>query len=276
VAEECAGENHGDMQLVDVERSGQLRADEPTADDHGGFPLCGYAPCAQIIVQAAEVTDAFEIAAGDVQRPRLAARCQQQFSIAVGLAIGGGYGFFAGIEPRRFCPQRQGNGMCIVERAVMEKDVLHFVFTKPQLLGQRRPVIWQVTFLAGQKYAARRNKLAYALHCRCARQPPAHYHVVVNVFHVTSLHGTTMLPANFGRAVCTSSYCEILPLIAKSYVAFSVMNDLVKGKDVSFLILHSEKCKFHLSEPWCIDYNKVHLAAVPRAAIRLSVLLAVI
>ncbi len=39
------------------------------------------------------------------------------------------------------------------------------------------------------------------------------------------------------------------------------MNDLVKGTDVSFLILHSEKCKFHLSELWCIDYNKVRLAA---------------
>jgi hypothetical protein len=36
------------------------------------------------------------------------------------------------------------------------EDVFRFLFTEPQLLGQRRTVIGQATFLAGQKNAAKR------------------------------------------------------------------------------------------------------------------------
>ena len=124
------------MQFVDAQCGGQLRADETSADHHGGLALCCDLPDAQIIIQAAEVTDTLKIAAGDGQPPRLAAGRQQQPAVTVTPhRLDGGQGSCIGIKPRRLYAHCQSDSMLDVERAVMEEDVLHFLLAEPELFG---------------------------------------------------------------------------------------------------------------------------------------------
>ena len=74
--------DHSDIELVKVEGSGDLRANEPATDDQRLFPLGGFAPRSQVVIEIAVIADPVEIASWDGQRLGAAASRQQELFVA--------------------------------------------------------------------------------------------------------------------------------------------------------------------------------------------------
>ena len=173
------GEHHGDGHVAHVEGGGDLRTDEPAADDHGGLALRRMLANSQVIIEAAEVAHTLQVAAGNGQSSWRAACGQEQFVEVHNLARRIGHRLVCDVYRADGARQCQLNGVVRVELLAVDEDVFDLLLAGPELLGQRGAMIGQVRFRRDQEDASVLVQFADTFNGRRASQATPDDYVLV-------------------------------------------------------------------------------------------------
>jgi hypothetical protein len=132
------------LQLVDRERSSDLRPDKPAADDYGRLAGNRLASDPLKVVEAAVVANSFEVATRDREHTRHAARCQEQLLKSVAISVAVDDCPLLRIQGDRPPAQDKLHSVLIIIGAGLDEDILHRHFPKPEFFGKRWTIVGQM------------------------------------------------------------------------------------------------------------------------------------